>query len=455
MTKLTVEAAVSAAARERSRSKGPTALAGAVLRRALATAGSRVALASVVVLALGWLATGPFTAAGHARETPFRVDYIAFDTAASIVRQGDAARLYDRDLQRSVQASRTGNGNEPHYFVFANPPVVAVLFVPLTLLPARAAYVGDVLLLSAMMMTVALLIFRLLGDAPRVTRLFATICVLGSTATASALLSGQLTPLLLLAGLGSLLLHQRGRPVAAGMILGVLFIKPHIGLAALLVLFLLGQRRIVVSAISTMSLIVLGSWLMAGNAGMEGYVRLLRIAFVDPANLDMDVRTEQNLRGLLASVFHVYNGPYISPLSSAVALVALVAVVVAARRTTYTGPDRAHYVAALAAMFVCVAAPHIQYYDLALVVFPALFLVRRASQVPPQGRPHVLGVIVLMVAWLEVAGLLAGAKASVSFVPLIVLAAGIVEWPQVERWLVRTPASSPATPERSTTEMAA
>lgn len=446
---------VGAAPSRRARFAAVSGIAGGFTRRLLAAAGSRLALACVVVLALGWLVSGPLTAVRRARETPFRVDYVAFDTAASIVWQGDAARLYDPDLQRSVQADRTGSRDQPYYFVFANPPVVALPFVPLTLVSARAAYLAEVSLLSAMMIVVSVMVFLALGDAPRVTRALAAIGVFGSTATASALLSGQLTPILLLAAIGCLLLHQRGRPGAAGVVLGVIFIKPHLGVAAVVILLVLGQRKVVLGALSTMCLLAAGSWLTAGNAGIEGYIRLLRRAYAHPASLDVDVRIEQNLRGLLASVFHIYDSAFISPLSVAVALLAMIAVIIAARRAAYTGADRGHYVAALAAAFTCVAVPHIQYYDLGLLVFPVLFLVRRAGQVTPAGRRYVLGVIVLTVAWLEAAGLLAGVKASVSFVPLVALMGVLVEWPAIERWIVRMPEISRADRHRRMTDMAA
>jgi hypothetical protein len=148
------------------------------------------------------------------------------------------------------------------------------------------------------------------------------------------------------------------------------------------------------------------------------------------------VRSEQNLRGLLATVFQIYGGLGADLASNAITLAVITAVAFAIRRAPYAGAERAHYAAALAAVLVCAAAPHIQYYDMALLALPGLFIARRAADAPAEVRPGFYGVLVLLVLWIEIAGMLAGAKMSVSAIPLLVFTAIMCSWSQCESWLI-------------------
>jgi hypothetical protein len=398
--------------------------------------GSRVALLAVVLLAVGWAVTGPLAVARHAQESPFRVDYLAFDTGATIIREGDAGRLYDTHLQREVQERRTGN-SDVGYTAYLNPPVVAAAFVPLARFSARESYAIVAAVLTAILLAATALHFRLLDGVASRTRWLAAICLLGSTTSASAIMSGQLTPLLLLIAFGAMLLYRSGRPELSGAVLGLLFVKPHVAAAVLLVLIVARQRKMIGYMCATILAGVLASVLVVGTEGVEGYVALMRRSYVHPAGLFIDVRTEQNLRGLAASTLQVYGGSLLAWSSLAITVTVLFAAGASIVRSTYTGFERTHYIAAIAAVFVCSAAPHIQYYDLALLSLPATFILVRAAQAPPETRARFYGVIVLTVLWVEFAGMLTGARISFSVIPLLAFTAMFVAWPRFEAWLVR------------------
>ncbi len=404
-------------------------------RSGLAFFGGRLAVLAVVMLAGGWLIMGPLTISRHATEDPFRVDYLAFDTAAQILRTGDGARLYDLDLQRAVQAERSGHADEG-FTAYMNPPLVGAMFLPLTPLSARAGYVVTAIALTVMMALVFALVLRLLDDVPRVMRWAAAACVTGSTATASALISGQLTPLLLLIAIGSVLLFRSGRVGGTGIALGLLCIKPHFAVGALVVLLLSRQWKAAAYMTVTLAVGVLVSLAIVGPAGLEGYVSLMRQSFSDPASVFIDVRSEQNLRGLLATLFHVYGGFRVDLLSNGIALAVIGAVAFGIARTPYVGAERVRYVTALGVVLLCGAAPHIQYYDMALLALPAIFIVGRAAVASTTVRPRFYGVLALFVVWIEIAGMLAGAKMSLSVVPLMGFVAVMCWWPSFEAWLV-------------------
>ena len=411
--------------------------------------GHRLAILAVVLLAAGWAVTGPLSVARHASETPFRVDYLAYDAAATIIRRGDAPSLYDPQLQHDVEVERSGN-DERAYLVYLNPPIVGAAFVPLSWLDARPAYVLTVVVMTVVMAAAAWIIYELAEEIPRRTRLIMVACIVGSTTVASALMSGQLTPLLLLIGALAMWAHRKGRPWLAGGLLGLLAIKPHFAVAVLILLLIARQRRLAAGIVAVAAVCAAASLAIVGLDGARDYVEILQRSFERPASLYIDVRSEQNASGLIALLFQVYRGPVVTVTNAVIAVLALALAYRAMNRASYTGRMRTHYVAALVAVVVCVTASHIQFYDLALLAFPALFIVERSVVAPAAARPRFYGVLVLTVLWLEVAGILAGAKMSVSAVPLLLFTLMILDWPRFERWVIGVDAApaeqAPLTP---------
>src|ERR1700751_4377770 len=69
-------------------------------------------------------------------------DFAALYTGAWIVRTNEVAQLYNPEIQRTVQFTtfnKDPGGNGSHFLPFINPPHVAFLLLPLSLLPARQA----------------------------------------------------------------------------------------------------------------------------------------------------------------------------------------------------------------------------------------------------------------------------------------------------------------------------
>jgi hypothetical protein len=304
---------------------------------------------------------------------------------------------------------------------------------------ARAGYVAAVCALTLVMIAAAVLIFRLLEGVPAAPRCLLPICIVGSTATASALISGQITPVLLLIGAGALTAFRSGRIRAAGAILGLLFIKPHFALAVFIGLVMARQWKLAAYMSSVVCAGALASLAMVGPAGADGYIDIMQRAASHPASLYIEVRSEQNASGLIALVFQVYGGRTLTIAGAAVTLLALASVYRAITASPYYGWTHVQYVAALVAVLTCATAAHIQFYDLALLAFPTMFILQRATAAPPQVRPRFYGLMVLTVLWVEVAGMLAGARLSVSIVPLLAFMFMICGWPHVESWLIGHP----------------
>lgn len=199
--------------------------------------------------ALGWLGSismgdGLHDAAG----TPIGADFLAFFTGGRLWLDSRAGELYDFGAQQGLQTALMGPGTP--LCPFLNPPHAAVLYAPF----AAAGYLPGLLGWWALCG---------LGLLVAVARLRAELGLRGSTAlwTARALmffpvlaafLFGQVAPLLVLPLSGFLLALRADRDLEAGAWLGLLALKPQLGLGWAVVLVASGRWR----AVSTAALVV-------------------------------------------------------------------------------------------------------------------------------------------------------------------------------------------------------
>jgi hypothetical protein len=416
----------------------PQRSAQTVCIRALRFPGAWLAVLAVVLLAVGTALTAPVIVASHARAEPFAVDYLAFDAAGTFVREGHAGELYDVAAQRAAQSARAGDaaGHGVQYFEFLYPPVVAAAFAPLAALPVDRGYLLFALVVVAALAMSGRLLWRLTDELGLIERSVFVACALGSTATCMSVLVGQVTPLLVLAALGALVALRGSRPTAGGVLLGLLWVKPHFAVAALIVALLARQRRTAAAIAGVGAVFALGSLLIAGADGARGYVELTRSVAGDPAALGESMRAEQNLFGLVATLSGARGGAALVIAQALVGLAALGLVARAVPAAAYAGTDRLAFLFALGAMLVLVASPHVQYYDLAWLVFPALFAARRRSVARTEElRRSLTGLMALAALFVEIAAVLASVGVSVSAPVLVLLLVGLCEWPRLERLL--------------------
>lgn len=407
-------------------------------RRLLSLAGSPLAVFGVVLFALLSAGTAPRTIISHAAARPFAIDYLAFDGAGRMVRDGDAGALYDTGAQQRVQSARSGAVDDrgAQYFAFLYPPVVAAAFAPLSGLTAAHGYLALVATLAGALALCGALLAKMTEGQTRGERCIFAACALGSAATCVALFVGQITPLLVLATLGALVAMRSSRPATAGLLLGLLCVKPHIALVALLIALSAGQRRVAAGIVAVTAVVVVVSLFVGGPEGVRGYIDLTRSVAGDPAVLGDSVRSEQNLFGLTATLLGIDHGFAVVVAQMLVGVAALGLVVRAVRATAYAGRELAMYVFAMGALLVIVASPHVQFYDLGFLLFPALFVAHRRSVATDAGLKRKLtGVLVLAFGFIEMAGMLASVGASVSAPVLVAALAGLCAWPRIEAWL--------------------
>lgn len=196
----------------------------------------RMVLAALLAL---WIlhGAGALAAGGLARANAAD-DFLAFYTGGRLWLDGQQAQLYDAQAQAALQA-RAAAVPEGFWSAFVSPPFAVLLFAPFSL---GAPLLGLVLWwlagLLALWMSLQLL-HKTLPGLPPPSKLWGMALLFHPTGL--WWMTGQASPFWLLALSGHMALLRRGQELWAGVVLGLLLVKPQLGIGP--ALYLLGARR--------------------------------------------------------------------------------------------------------------------------------------------------------------------------------------------------------------------
>jgi hypothetical protein len=339
--------------------------------------------------------------------SPYQMDFIAYWAAGRLVLEGNPAGAYDLALHRSVELRALGIHSA---LPFAYPPCFLTVLAPFGLLSypyAAAAWV---------VLTFAAYLAAIRRWAPGTIWLalaFPPLLVNAITGQA-----GFLTAALFVAGMTLL----PKRPFAAGLLLGLLVVKPQLGLVLPLAL-LAGRewRAIAGAAVASLGLILV-SLVLFGWAPWQAWL----------GNADFFASiASQGLAGWhrMASVYGALRlaGLSAGPAWAVHGLVALAAAAAAAS-LWYRKADLGARAGALAAA-TALASPYLFVYDALILVVPLLWLVERGRRLLLLG----LAWAILFLALLQVTGWSGGPNLA-PLAPIILLVLILFEARQPRRF---------------------
>jgi glycosyl transferase family 87 len=179
--------------------------------------------------------------------------------------------LYDLNLQK---AATEGLGAGFYWQPYLNPPPLTWLATPFTLLPFDVA----VLLWSALLVMAALLAWWLIAPGGGLTRAAHLALFLGLFPTAFGLLVGQPGAFVAAAVALCWWLAERNRPIASGLALSLIAIKPQLALLVPVCLLVSGRGRVFGAwLVATVALVVV-ALVMLGPDGLQRYRDVLALA---------------------------------------------------------------------------------------------------------------------------------------------------------------------------------
>jgi len=324
-----------------------------------------------------------FTRSGdvYSQNHPFGGDFVNFWVASLMVLQGKAAALFDAAQYSATLHELYGSDFSVRWLY---PPHFLLVIWPLALMPFMVAYA------VFMAGTLALFLFvaaKAWGSREIVFWLvLAPVTFLGILLGQTAFLVGALM-------IGAIFLWDE-RPVLAGILLGLLTIKPQFGVLIPLVLLL--ERRWLVIGVATATTLAL-----AGLSVLAFGVEPWR-AFLDGMggpNGDILRTASKTFLSIQMSTFGAarYGDLTIAQAATMQAIVGVLAVL-ALIRTTLSGARR-DTKAAMLVVATYLFSPYVLFYDLAALTFVALWLyLGKDRETPP--RP-LFSTILLLAAILS------------------------------------------------------
>jgi hypothetical protein len=352
---------------------------------------------------------------------PYQMDFISYWAAARLALEGNPAAAYDFATHRAVELQATMVGGLP----FGYPPCFTLLTAPFALASYPVAAVAWV--------AVTFALYALAVRLWRPDFLWPALAMPPVLVNAITGQAGFLTAALFLGG--AALLPRR--PFAGGLMLGLLVVKPQLGLVLPLVLIAGRQwRAIAGAAASSAGLLLIGLLVFGWRTHM---------AWIGQASLFASVASE-GLAGWhrMASVYAAarFAGLGAGPAWILHGLAALAAIA-AAIWVWHRHGDWGARIGALAAATV-LASPYMFGYDTLILVAPFAWLIAR-------GR-HLLLLAacwaVLLLGLLQVLGWSAGPNLA-PLAPIALLALILVELRRDQRGLSASASEAVALPRRA------
>ncbi len=171
------------------------------------------------------------------RGTPV-IDFEAYYTGATIVREGNVKKLYDVSTQKEARNKVIDRVPRNGLLAYRNPPLLAYLLAPLSNLDFDYAYVSFISLTLLSFCIFCYMLYKkgFLQSNSDILTLFLYLPVIHS------IMIGQVAPILLLCVASSVFLIQKGRYRLAGFIMTSLLFKPQRFLLGLIFLLFVKNK---------------------------------------------------------------------------------------------------------------------------------------------------------------------------------------------------------------------
>jgi hypothetical protein len=246
-------------------------------------------------------------------------DFAAFYTAAHIIHSGNAHSLYDLSLQAQVQQALLA----PHGWAFQDgllpypyPPVLALIFIPLSFLPLAWAFPAWNLINVALIFACVTLLLRHQRRHSSRDLVLASLVVFAFFPVFQALFVGQSSPLVLFALTLTYLALKSERDYLAGVTLGLGLVKPQFFLVIAAILLFRRRWRTVFAFGVTALVLLLISYAMVSMDGLLSYLDLIREMSTWNGVYGMDPTIMANVRGTVyraGDLYHAWFGTELSP----------------------------------------------------------------------------------------------------------------------------------------------
>jgi hypothetical protein len=282
-------------------------------------------------------------------------DFVTIWAAGKMALAGHAAQAYDWSQLKPVDESIVGPLSG--YLVWPYPPTFMLVAAALALLPYVSAFF---LWVFGTFIAYLAIIRAIIGD--RVGYFLAA----GFPAVIANALVGQ-TAFLSTALVGGALIFLDTQPIWAGILLGLLTYKPHLGLLFPIALAVSGRWRVFVTAGIVAALMAAVSWAVFGSESWVAFASGISHSLVSDGAADWGKM--QTVSGLVRAL----GGDDTLAWSVQIGVTAIAAAAIA---VVWRSSVAYEIKAAALGVAALLAAPHLLTYDLVILAVPLAFLFR-------------------------------------------------------------------------------
>ena len=307
---------------------------------------------NVVFLATSWVQGSWLIGADG---TAIFNDFVTIWAAGKMALAGHAAQAYDWTQLKSVDESIVSSVSG--YLVWPYPPTFLLAAAALALLPYVTAFF--VWVFGTFIVYLAI-IRAVIGD--RVGYFLAA----GFPAVIANALVGQ-TAFLSAALIGGALVFMDTQPIWAGLLLGLLTYKPHLGLLFPIALAVSGRWRVFFTAGIVAALLAAVSWAVFGSESWVAFASGISHSLVSDGSADWGKM--QTVSGLIRA----FGGGDTLAWSVQIGVTAIAAAAIA---VVWRSSVAYEIKAAALGVAALLAAPHLLTYDLVILAVPLAFLFR-------------------------------------------------------------------------------
>lgn len=302
-------------------------------------------------------------------------DFLSFYAAGWLVRTGRGASLYD-PVTIEWAERLLFPGEFERAIGFPLPVFVAWVFAPFSALPFTVAFFLWMAVGAVLLGLVLWLLTSELRGAPRSSRLVFVLCSALALPTLAAIVFGQVDPLVVAALVAGYKLWRSGRSPAAGAVLAVGAVKPHLLMGVLLLFVVRRDWKALASLGGLAALLLIVPALLTSPEALVGNVRLLMSYPSTHDQLAVNPEVMPNWRGFVVSLTGRNDVALWLPGLAALALACLaLAMPRWGGAQTPRELDRAY---SLAVLLPLMASPHLHTQSLVLLMVPGALAVKNA-----------------------------------------------------------------------------
>ncbi len=302
-------------------------------------------------------------------------DFTNLYTGFTMIKEGDGARLYDLDTQAKYQqAILSGLTFENGLLPYLNPPFIALIFSPISLLNINAAFYLWSFFELGLLAWLIYLLHRTFADWNTQEKTILIISLLAFWPLANTFMLGQFSLLFLICFLQLYIAMRNNNKIIAGLWMFMLIIKPQS-------LFLPGGMtmnkryiHVAISAVIICIMVIIFSSLLFGFNSWVKYFQVLPIMSRYFGEYGFYPDIQYTLRGILTNILGYSHASIINTLAVIALAGGMILIWLLWKRAVFENNFRFELYFAFTISFTALLSLHMYPHDDLILVLPAALL---------------------------------------------------------------------------------